>query len=108
MSDEYKGSSPELFCYGEDGAKPARMTRVGITAPHYPMHPTYGKVPFSLGDPVYVFEAGFFWPSRDWHEYYRNHRITPIQAAVARQSEPQEQEPPEQGRLDMAAVREGA
>ncbi len=55
------------------------MRRVGITPPGYPDYATYGKSPFTLGDPTYVLDKGFFWPSQEWRLFYQEHGQTPGQ-----------------------------
>ena len=73
----YTETSPEIFVYDEDGNFAGSMWRTGITPPRYPAFAVYGKQPFEIGDPTYVFECGYFWPSREWLQYYHETGRTP-------------------------------
>ena len=76
-TDTYHDTLPEMPIYDENGNFAGYMIRTGITPPGYPMFAVYGKRPFSIGDPTYVFEAGHFWPSYEWRRYYYQTGKTP-------------------------------
>jgi len=54
--------------------------RCGVSAPGYPDRATYSAYPFNPANPIYIYDGGYFWPSREWHAYYRQHHITPAEA----------------------------
>jgi hypothetical protein len=47
------------------------MQRSGITSPGYPDRAVYQVKPYypeAFSKAFYVYEAGHFWPSEEWHE----------------------------------------
>ena len=75
-SDRYDSSSPEICTYRENDGSFTRFTRTGITPPGFPNRPCYGLVPFTIGDPNYVYENGRLWPSAAWCDFYVEHGKT--------------------------------
>jgi hypothetical protein len=81
--DDYLKSPSELKCRTIGGERIV-MRKTGITAPCYPERAVYAKrisqVSFDTDKNCYVFDGGFLWPAREWHQFFRDNKQTPGQA----------------------------
>jgi hypothetical protein len=77
--DEYEKSEVWISTASPDGRYFAgNMQRCGVTAPGYPGRATYRPVSNTFKvDEIYVYDGGYFWNSREWHRFVREHRRSP-------------------------------